>query len=148
MRKLAILLSFAAILSSCSTIKPIPRIVSTSFADYRGYTQEGFLISPNPYTSDFESVGEINIIVTPAIKRSNSTHADGIYYTNSSSYDYEQIPYDELVEIAVKEAKAKGADALVNFSIARETVSQVDRFHGRYIVGYAYNISGYCIKRK
>lgn len=148
MKKLAILLSFATILPSCSTIRPIPRIINTSFADYRSYTQEGFLISPNPYTAEFESLGEINIAVTPAITRDGTSANTDSIYSIIKPCEYEHIPYDELVAIAVKEAKARGADALVNFSITREVISKADRMYGGYIVGYAYNISGYCIKRK
>ncbi len=107
--------------------------------------KQGFLISPSPYTYDFESVGEINIIVTPALKQGGKvvwgeTTNTGLYYENIST--------DELVEMAVKEAKSKGADALVNFSITLEDIRAVDSFKGGVAPGYRYYVKGYCIKRK
>ena len=55
---------------------------------------------------------------------------------------------DEMVEIAVKTAKEKGADAIVNFSIIKDKISEFNRFNGVYITGNTYYIQGYCIKRK
>jgi Holliday junction resolvase-like predicted endonuclease len=139
---LAVLVAMTA--TSCATLKPTQRLVLSAFSDYRPYQEEGFLISPNAYTYNFESVGEIDIIVEPArIKKLVESQ-----YSSYEALDYETIPYDELVAIAVKEAKEKGADALVNFSIKREASLELNRTSGRYMTKYTYYIKGFCIKRK
>lgn len=139
MKRIVALGFLALILASCSTLKPTQRIVETYFSDYREYAKDGFLISPCPYTYDFESVGELNILITPAkviVERPSSTYYNSA--TTINALDYENIPYSEMVEMAVKEAKSKGADAIVNFNITKEQTATEKYYH----------INGFCIKRK
>lgn len=144
MKKL-IILAVIALASSCSIIRPTAREVVTYFADYREYAAEGFLISPNPYTEDFESIGEIEIVITPAIKQYPE---EGQPYDYRGEYlDYESIEYNEIVRIAVEKAKEKGADALVNFAISQTPISQSDA-DGIRVDGFVYHVKGFCIKRK
>lgn len=140
MKKIIYLALIGLLCASCSALQPSKRITITSFVDYRKYEAEGFMISPDPYTKDFESLGEIDIIVTPAIVEKNE------YY--SLTLQYETISREELVETAVREAKSKGADALVNFKIVSTPISQYSAGTGEVLNGYMHNISGYCIKRK
>lgn len=144
MKRLAIMIAAFAVLTGCSSIKETQRTVLTSFSDYRHYTAEGFLISPSPYTYNFESVGEIDIVIEPAQVKETIKGQ----YSNYTTLVYENIPYDELVKIAVDEAKSKGADALVNFSITKEKISHVNRMLGGYTYSYIYYVKGFCIKRK
>lgn len=139
MKKFFIAIVAVVTITSCSTMKETQRTILTSFSDYRQYAAEGFLISPSPYTYDFESVGEIDIVVEPAMVKVVKSQ-----YYNYETLVYETIPYDELVKMAVDEAKAKGADALVNFTITKEYVRDT---HGLINEMY-YNITGFCIKRK
>lgn len=147
MKKLFIVISFAVLCASCSTIRPTQRVCQTVFSDYRQYTEQGFLISPNAYPNEFEAVGEVNIIVTPALIETEIQSQ----YTGGGTrmgVAYEIISYDELVAMAVKEAKSKGADALVNFTIDVQEIKSVDQMYGGYTTGYKYYVKGYCIKRK
>lgn len=144
MKNLFVILSLVTVISGCAAVKPSERIVLTAFSDYRKYSAEGFLISPNAYTSDFDGLGELSIMITPAkVKKEVQTQ-----YSSYSIIEYEIITYDEMVEIAVKTAKEKGADAIVNFSIIKDKISEFNRFNGVYITGNTYYIQGYCIKRK
>ena len=142
MKKLLIAIMALTTLASCATMKPTQRVTLTSFSDYREYAKDGFLISPSPYTYDFESVGELNIIITPAkvITEKPSLYSN----TTIKGLDYEKIEYEEMVEMAVKEAKSKGADALVNFTITKEYVRDTQGL----VKEKYYNITGFCIKRK
>lgn len=148
MRKLTLLLTGVVALSSCSVLsvgektKSTERTTVTHFADYRPYTAEGFLISPNAYTGEYESLGEVAITITPSLKEFKREGKEAYL---GSYYEYEKISYDELVSIAVKEAKSKGGDALVNFSI---TSTLIESTGGTFAVGYKYTIEGFCIKRK
>lgn len=142
MRKLAIIfIALSAV--ACSTMKPTQRTSVAIFSDYREYAEQGFLISPSPYTYDFESVGEIAIVVTPAKEIKVVPEYPGSI-NNTERLVCEEIPYDELVKMAAAEAKSKGADALVNFSITKEYVRNAQG----YEIEMYYNITGFCIKRK
>lgn len=144
MKRIA-LLFFIAVISGCSALKPTARSITPYFADYRPYAAESFLISPNPYTEEFESIGEIEIVITPALKQYPE---EGSAYDARGRYiDYEDISHDELLKIAVEEAKSRGADAIVNFSISKTPISASDTA-GSYAAGEEYRIKGFCIKRK
>lgn len=145
MKKIIIALMAAVALTSCATMKPTERVVLSAFSDYRQYSAEGFLISPSPYTYNFEGIGEIDIEVLPGkvMEEVPSLYSGG---STQKRLVYETIPYDELVAMAVKEAKSKGADALVSFSITTEKYATGQGM--TYAVGQKYHIRGYCIKRK
>ena len=99
MKKFFIAIIAFATLTSCATMKPTQRVTLTQFSDYREYAKDGFLISPSPYTYDFESVGELNITITPAKVITETTSL----YSNATinSLDYEKIEYEEMVDMAV-----------------------------------------------
>lgn len=145
MKKLAIVLAAIFFLAGCAVTKPQERRVYTSFADYRAYSSDGFLISPSPYTYNFESVGELEISVYPA-KVVQEVKYSETYIVNDIRN--EAIDYNELVAIAVKEAKAKGADAIVNFAINVEYTYSYNKY-GYTTAGNIskYIIKGFCIKR-
>jgi uncharacterized protein YbjQ (UPF0145 family) len=148
MKKAFLLMAFALILAGCGTLKQTQRVVLTSFSDYRQYTEEGFLISPMTYTYNYESIGDLEIVLVPAqeLKETPSLYA-GSTATHKTLVN-ESISYNELVEMAVNQAKSKGADAIVNFSIKKEDKLEPNRLYGGYIEVTTYYISGFCIKRK
>lgn len=147
MKKLGIIIAALFVLAGCAVTKPQERRVYTSFADYRPYSSDGFLISPSPYTYNFESVGELNITVIPAIietKKEYPYQPDTFYYVVES----EIIDFNELVSIAVNEAKSKGADAIVNFAINVEYASYYNKYGSSTSNNISkYIIKGFCIKR-
>lgn len=145
MKRIAIIIAAIAVLAGCAVVKPMPQTTAVVFSDYRPYAEEGFLISPNPYTYDFESVGEIYIVTIPAIVEKKAPRYPGSNNV-TLTLAYDEIDRSELVATAVKEAKAKGADAIVNFSIRRELIQEGEGIAG--IIGYKYITEGYCIKRK
>lgn len=152
MKKLTVLLAIIFIVMSygCSP-KLFPRIVNTYYADYSKYADEGFLISPDIYSGQYEACGEILIEVYPAdveAKRAqNNRKIDATYEQSGKMYSKEIINFSELLDIAVKKAKSVGADALVNFkcSVIKNTY---------YTGGISYSklshyeITGFAIKRK
>lgn len=144
MKKILFIIPAILLLAGCAVLKPTERSVDAYYADYSKYAEAGFLISPDPYTGDFESLGEIEILITPAIKEYKGN--DG-YNSRERYLDYELITHDEIVEIAVEKALAKGANAIVNFSISTENISKGDAW-GQIAIGAKYTVKGFCIKRK
>lgn len=142
MKRLVPLLA-ALILCSCSVMTH-QRYVSTMFLDFRPYTEAGFFISPNPYTGEFSPLGEINIVVQPALQRRaqqiKGSFSDGLYAASTGSpVVQEEIFSEELLEMAVKAAKEKGANGISNFKCLRvRDLSELEPYH--------YEITGFAIK--
>ena len=117
------------------------RSVSVGFADFRPYISSGFWVSPDPYTGKFEPVGELSIRVTPAIRP--ETTGDGVY--SATLYVPETIDPAELLELAYKEAKDKGANGIVNYKT--QILTRTDVSHGiSSTTVEAYIITGFLIK--
>ena len=140
MKKILLFIIAAAMLVSCGGPKLTSRVVTSSLLDFRGYAEQGFLVSPYAYTSDYEAIGELEVYVLPANVKKEIKPFD---YSNTVEVRIaqEDISNQELADIAVEKAKETGADALVNFKIVQTPVS----------IGSSdiyYTVSGFCIKRK
>lgn len=152
MKKLLLLFMLLAFLSSCSpSFTHIARVTHIQVIDYIKYAEEDFLITPNSYTYDFIGIGEIFITITPATERDTvkSIHSydknGKPFYITQTGFVEEKISINEMIDIAVNEAKKMGADAITNFEI-RRNYNNGFLFNGKYI--YPYEVLGYCIKRK
>ena len=140
MKKILLFFISVAMLVSCGGPKLTSRVVTSSLLDFRGYAEQGFLVSPYAYTSDYEAIGELEVYVLPANVKNEIKPFD---FSNTVEVRIvpEDITRQELADIAVEEAKKTGADALVNFRISKMPAS-LDAPNGIHI------ISGFCIKRK
>lgn len=140
MKKILLFIIAAAMLISCGGPKLTSRVVTSSLLDFRGYAERGFLVSPYAYTSDYEAIGELEVYVLPANIKKEIKPFD---FSNTVEVRIvpEDIPDQELADIAVEEAKKTGADALVDFEIKQFPVSPDSR-------DIYYIVSGFCIKRK
>jgi hypothetical protein len=150
MKKILILTIALLSLSSCYVIQPTNRIVKTYLVDYRPYISDTFFISPDPYTGDFEPIGEIMIEVIPALKERK-----GIAQYQDELYSYgvtpEIVPMNDLIHEAFKQAAELHANAIVNFKIQAETHNIITA-QGLFTTTTApitkYIITGFCIERK
>ncbi len=128
------------LLCSCSVMTH-QRYVATMFLDFQPYTEAGFFISPNPYTGQFSPLGEISISIQPALQRKAKQvkgYNDGLYSNNSAPVVQEEISAEELLEMAVKEAKARGANGISNFKCSKVfDMDPIEKYH--------YEISGFAI---
>ena len=152
MKKTIILAVFSIILCSCG-ITTRNRIVTPLFLDFRPYTSADFFLSPNPYTGEFEPIGELSVIVEPAVvkyePKTETKYTDGIYAAKPTVVR-EQIPASELLDIAVAEALKMGANGISNLKIEiRPThYSYTKGFVTKFIEVDEYHITGFCIARK
>ena len=119
--------------------KPTRRVIKTTIIDYRPSISEGFYLSPDPYTKDFDPIGEIRIEVTPALVDRNSPKASKCI-CNGGVWE-EVVTSDELLRAAVKQAIALQANAIVNLKITTEIDEDIEPTR-------KYIISGFCIVRK
>ena len=141
--KKIIYIATVAILSSCAIVRPTDRKIYTDFADYKAYSESGFLITPQEYMGEYESIGELAIRVVPAIKLFPE-EGEAFDY-RGRYYDFERIKRQELIDTAVKEAMKRGANAISNFQITTSNISLKTQ-SGEIIDGEEYIITGFCIK--
>lgn len=111
MKRIAII---AALLLAASCSVSRDRATLVTFASFSDYPD--MWISPNDCPMVHTALGVLEIDVIPAIKRYNPK--DGIYSNAPSTVSrFERIYYDELLGMAVKEARARGANGISNLSI-------------------------------
>lgn len=154
MKRFLLLALLCIIACSCGVVTRT-RSITSLFLDYRPYTSADFFLSPNPYTGEFEPVGELNIIVDPAVfkidYKSDNKFSDNIYSNPLSvPVTQELIPESELLEIAVGEALKMGANGISNLKIdvSTELYGYTKGTLKKAIDVYKYHITGFCIIRK
>lgn len=139
MKKITIALMAAVALCGCSVQQAAmetKRITIVNFLDFQKYEEEGFFISSTPYVGEYKNIGEVEVGIIPA-KGNYKIPSELNPEWYRIEYKEEDIDSNEALAIIVKEAKAKGADALVNLRMTKE-------YGGRI----KYTMSGLCIKRK
>ncbi len=149
MRKIIFLLSILLI-SGCAVQRQ--RLISTFFLDYRPYTEQGFFISPDPFMGKFMPVGDLSVTVIPGTKPKKSQEKIAIDYerayfddiygappTPAQVFTKETISPEELLEIAVSEARKVGANGISNFKC--ECIRNI-----KTNMVESYYITGFCIK--
>lgn len=152
MKKIIILAVVSIMLCSCG-ITTRNRIVTPLFLDFRPYTSADFFLSPNPYTGEFEPIGELNIRVEPAVKRydpyTDTKFNDGIYSAKPTVVQ-EDIPEADLLELAVAEALKMGANGISNLKIeiTKDLYGYTKGGIQKAIEVDVYHITGFCIARK
>lgn len=144
MKKIFLAIAAIAILYGCAALKPTEREVYTYVADYRAYSEAGFLITPQPYHGEYESLGEVDIHIIPAFKEAGEEY--GYMGEIWQTYKFEKISMDTIVDTAVKQAVEIGADAIANFSITGKVIERVGS--RKTYEGIEYRVKGFCIKRK
>lgn len=131
--------------TSCATVYK-ERTILPVFTDFRPYTEAGFFVSSDHYYGEATPIGDLYIEIIPAYNYksslSRSKFDDEVYTKNTLEPEvkiignYEVITMDELVEIAVNEAKTKGANGLSNLEM------RLIRDNGRVY----YKITGLCLR--
>ena len=114
--KIVLLLTIiSVILTSCSVGRETAAV--SYFLDYRPYSEQGFFISQNPYPGEYTPIGEMKVVIYPTIEKGKEIIGeDGIYGDNvyRTVLQYESFSDDRLLQIAVQEARKKGANGLCN----------------------------------
>lgn len=129
MKRLALLIAVISLVAtSCSVTRDRATLVTfASFSDY-----PDMWISPNDCPMVHTALGVLEIDIIPAIKRYNPK--DGIYANAPSTVSrFERIYYDELLEMAVKEARERGANGISNLRITSNQ-KEGETFATRYKV--------------
>lgn len=124
-------------LAACAGLKYIPPSTSVTGIDFTAYTAQGFMITPEMYRGDYESVGVINVLM----------HAEGKLVTNPQNgvaeWQFSALRVDDVVKEAHRRAVEMGADAIVNFSVkAAPGMVEMVTVPGVEVTGFAIKRTG------
>ena len=115
MKRFTILLAVLLVAASCGTSLTRERMTSVSFADFTAYPD--MWISPNDCPQVHQALGQLSVKIVPAIIPRDSRSPRDAVYTNIGSVKQETIGGDELLEIAVAEARKRGANGISNLRV-------------------------------
>lgn len=123
-----LLIFMAVLLVGCATTSSsqyedrveIDREMEIYGFDFTEYAEEGFLITPETYTGEYESIGIIQVTLWPKMKRSveGRDEQGNLEY---SEWRSEQLPLEAAVDSLYRRSSGMGADALINFDSERVT---------------------------
>ena len=160
MKKLTLLLAIGLALNSCTTLEElsyIPREEKLFGIDFTKYTTQDFLITPEKYLGNYESIGLITYEYLPAAEYKNIGFKINPFYdpTNQNSkrtvpdtkWVFEDVKIEQVMDSVYKISKNMGADALVNFEIKVKS-DPVGANAKNPTTRFGYTISGFAIKRK
>lgn len=133
MRRL-ILAVLAAVCVGCASTNPHPEIINTYGFDFSEYTEEGFLITPEQYLGEYQSIGLIRVVMWPEVT-SRSGSGDQYYWQTGD------LNVEKAIDEIYKKADSLGANAITRFEI-----TSTSRRNGNIIVE-GVEISGFAIKR-
>jgi hypothetical protein len=123
--------------------------------DFTPFTKKNFLITPEKYTGNYESIGIINFTAKPGAKyiklgfKANPDYTEQnnqLKYLESFDWKVDSIIFSDVLNKVYKICTDMGADALVNFKNDIIYDSHSDISNPVTIMGY--EISGFAIKRK
>ena len=135
---------------SCSPGVEIQRTVISSGYDFRPYTEQNFLFTPEAYQGEYESIGLLYVEIIPEVKRANYGENSRINeleweFIRSRSGDgvwkVKRFSSKEILDELYKEATKMGANAVVNLKF-----ENIENSNGA-ITFYGIGVSGLAIKR-
>ncbi|GEM_PF-1391329 len=103
--------------------------------DFRPYSEQGFLFTPEPPVSNYESIGQIYITLTPKVIETTKTIWDQFKDSNYKIgekkyrlekllnggevkyYGFEILELDTAIEALYSRATSWGANAVYNFTV-------------------------------
>ncbi|MFH5832638.1 hypothetical protein [Halalkalibaculum sp. DA384] len=139
-----IILSFMA--SSCAGPETVARdeVVNVTGYDFSEYTDQGFLITPEQYLGEYQSIGLITLTQWPAVRKTTRRIPDSdsnTGYRTVEEFYPEDINVEKAIDEIYKVANEMGADAIARFDVTSTSGMNGDlRVQG-------VEISGFAIKR-
>lgn len=117
MKRFTILLAVLLVAASCGTSLTRERMTSVTFADFTAYPD--MWISPNDCPQAHQALGQLSVTIIPAITPRERTTSRDAVYTTIGNYKTEVIGGEELLGIAVSEARRRGANGISNLRVTK-----------------------------
>ena len=132
---------------SCSTVTYIPAATQFYAIDFSKYTELGFLITPEKFIGEYESIGIVAVDSYPEYKNSGLERNNQGAIIDVGSWQSAPLPINEVIDKVYDQSKAMGANALMNFKT--EAISRsVDIGNSKILTIDGTRVSGFAIKRK
>lgn len=114
-----VLLLMAALIAACGGPDVYKKSMEVSGYDFTEYTDQGFLITPEGYQGEYQSIGVLSVTVWPRIER-RPVEDDTLAQPGADSparewFITEAVDPQEVVDSLYVEARSMGADAVMNF---------------------------------
>jgi hypothetical protein len=144
MRHFLFLFIIVILVGCATTLEYIPGYQEKFVIDFTKYRNENFLITPEKYNGEYESIGVLSIAFYPTARKVNNPESvkGSEYFNIQGLWVSEKFTAEDVVDIIYNEAKIMGADAIIN--LKTETVSKP--YPNFAHIGYKVN--GFAIKRK
>ncbi len=144
MKRIVILLyAGLVILFGCSSPQALEKEVYYTGFDFSKYSRKDFLITPEIYIGNYESIGLLNVIIYPAIIKVDSRLIhNGNYSSWGDGWSVEKINATEAIDSMYVKAIRMGANAIARFGT--QTISKPNGY--KTVTGLM--VSGFAIKRK
>ncbi len=120
MRYLTLFLVATSLLS-CSSTEPRDRSVRVNATDLTRYTEKGFLITPDNYPGEYQSVGYVSVEVEPKaeVMKDDTEPYDGMVegplVTSQDRVYYDPPELRAALDSLYEKSTSMGADAVINF---------------------------------
>ena len=142
-KKFFIFISILLILGCASKINIIPRYESLSIVDFTEYSNKNFLITTEPYTGKYKSIGMLDYVVRCEVSK--------IQVTNERDYTKEiwvREPMDtqSLIDTLYKYSISLGGDAIMNFRMLPNSERYL--INSEYVSTPGIEFTGFIIKRE
>jgi hypothetical protein len=153
MKNILYIFILAVLLSSCKVteITYLSKKEIISGVDFRKYTEKGFLITPEKYSGDYESIGIIDYLIMPEAKLEkkeieNSSANQWQDQGSIRNWKVDEVNIQNALEGIYNQCIKMGADALVNFKAEIENEDYSYTVPPVTLKGF--RVTGFAIKRK
>jgi hypothetical protein len=112
------LLAFVFIFGCASGPEVYPKEMNVTGFDFTKYTEQGFLITPEKYEREYESIGMLNVTVYPRLEKISLEEPPAQPGAASPAKEWfvtKEVVAQEVVDSLYVEARSLGADAIINF---------------------------------
>lgn len=131
LRLLCLLTVVIIAISSCATTSDIDGGIHYSAYDFRDYTEKGFLLTPETYRGNYESIGMIRVDFIPNIQSARTGQQgqrpaprDGhdVVSIGTQFYYVEKPNHQEIIDEIYNMVVEMGANAIINFRLDSEPI--------------------------
>jgi len=109
----------AALVAACGGPEVYKKSMEVAGYDFTEYTEQGFLITPESYQGEYQSVGTLSVTVWPRIEQlpaeDDTVAQPGPESPAQEWFVTEGVDPQEVVDSLHVEARSMGADAIMNF---------------------------------
>ena len=152
LKKLSLFLGLLFIASNCSTIDRIPGYTSYYFLNLKKHSEQGFFVTPEPPTGNYQPIGLIQVEVKESAQFKTEIRGNDLNGNPKYSFLWvkDTVNLQETVDSLVSLARALGANSLTRFKAQAQSEYPIRGSNGE-VEGPAIRtvfVSGFAVKRE